>query len=371
MVFCSKSFLIGIFSYPTKGSYKTCRRAFYLRPTSLLFALSLGLSTTLSGCLPNDSANSTDTISPVTSSVDTVNSNSNVESQVIRIGYQKFGTLSILKARENLEQRLANQGISVQWVLFPAGPQLLEALNAGSIDFGHTGEAPPIFAQAAGAPLEYVANQTPNPKGEGILVHQDSDIKTVADLKGKKIALNKGSNVHFLLVKALKAGGVKYEDIETVFLPPADARAAFEQGSVDAWAIWDPFYTAAKQATNARVLEDGEGLVANREFYLAAKSFVDRYPERIKTILEEAEKADVWAKTNITEAAKLLSPQLGIDVPVLEEVLERRPSGIEPIQPDVVADQQQVADTFYQLKLLPKTVRVQEVARTTKQNIER
>jgi sulfonate transport system substrate-binding protein len=371
VVFFSKSLLINLSSYPNNESYKTWKRTFYLRPASLLFALSVGLSATLSGCLPNDSANSTNTISPATSSVDTTNSDRNVESKVIRIGYQKFGTLSILKARENLEQRLANQGISVQWILFPAGPQLLEALNAGSIDFGHTGEAPPLFAQAAGAPLEYVANQTPNPKGEGILIHQDSNIKTVADLKGKTVALNKGSNVHFLLVKALEAAGVKYEEIETVFLPPADARAAFEQGSVDAWAIWDPFYTAAKRATNARVLEDGEGLVANREFYLAAKPFVDRYPERIKTILEEAEKADVWANTNVTEAAKLLSPQLGIDVPTLQEVLKRRPSGIEPIQPDVVAYQQQVADTFYQLKLLPKTVRVQEVARTPNQNVER
>jgi sulfonate transport system substrate-binding protein len=315
---------------------------------TFLFALGFGLSIALSAC---------------TSA--TNNPNQNVQGEILRLGYQKFGTLNILKARGNLEKRFKDQNISVQWTQFPAGPQLLEALNAGSIDFGHTGEAPPIFAQAAGAPLEYVASQTPNPKGEGILVSKDSPIKTVADLKGKKVVLNKGSNVHFFLVKAVEKAGLKYEDIEPVFLPPADARAAFEQGSVDAWAIWDPFYTAAKRATDARVLVDGEGIVANREFYLAAKPFVAKYPKRVKAILEETEKADVWAKSNIKEAATLLSPQLGIDVATLEEVLQRSPVGIQPIKPDVVAYQQQVADTFYQLKLLPEPVRVEEVAQVS------
>ncbi|HEY9295947.1 MAG TPA: aliphatic sulfonate ABC transporter substrate-binding protein, partial [Phormidium sp.] len=214
------------------------------------------------------------------------------ESNVIRIGYQKYGTLTLLKSRGNLEKRLASQSTSVQWIQFPAGPQLLEALNAGSIDFGHTGEAPPIFAQAAGAPLVYVANEPPNPKGEAILVPKDSPIQDVAGLKGKKVVFNKGSNVHYLVVEALRAAGLKYSDIKPIYLPPADARAAFEQGSVDAWAIWDPFFTVAKRATNARVLKDGEGLVANREFYLAAKPFNDQYSDRIEAILEELQKVD-------------------------------------------------------------------------------
>lgn len=334
-------------------------------------ALSLGFSVSggLSACTPNapnSSVSSPTAIVPTAAPAGTANPGQPVEGQVIRIGYQKFGTLNILKARGNLEQRLKEQGLSVQWIQFPAGPQLLEALNTGSIDFGHTGEAPPIFAQAAGAPLVYVANGQPNPRAEAILVRQDAAIRTVADLKGRKIALNKGSNVHFFLVQALKDAGVKYEDVQTVFLPPADARAAFEQGTVDAWAIWDPFFTAAKRATNARVLRDAEGLAANREFYLAAKLFTEKYPDRVKTVLEETEKADAWAKANVTEAAALLSPQLGIEVPVLKEVLERRPSGIQPIQPEVVAYQQQVADTFLQLKLLPKPIQVKEVAQVSR-----
>ena len=173
---------------------------------------------------------------------------------VLRIGYQKYGTLVLLKARGSLEKRLAPLHIEVKWTEFPAGPQLLEGLNVGAIDFGTVGEAPPIFAQAAGADLIYVGNEPAASAAEAILVPKDSPIKTVAELKGKKVALNKGSNVHFLLVKLLEKAGVQYRDIDAVFLTPADARAAFERGSVDAWAIWEPFLAAAQMQTGARIL---------------------------------------------------------------------------------------------------------------------
>lgn len=320
------------------------------RTSMLLLVTGYGLSVTMSACTSNNSTisstNSLGTQSATNTSSTQTDQNQN---NVIRIGYQKYGTLNIVKARSSLEQRLKPERVSVQWIQFPAGPQLLEALNAGSIDFGHTGEAPPIFAQAAGAPLVYVAHEPPNPKGEAILVSKNSQIQDVASLKGKKVALNKGSNVHYLLVQALATAGLKYSDIQPVYLPPAEARAAFERGSVDAWAIWDPFMTAAKRATDARILKDGENLAANREFYLGAKPFTDRYPDRIKVILEEIQKVDDWAKTNPTEVAKLLSPQLGIDVPTLVEVSQRRPYGVQPIRPEVVAYQQQVADTFFKL----------------------
>src|SRR5450432_2556146 len=141
--------------------------------------------------------------------------------KTIRVGFQKYGTLILLKARGALEQRLDPLGYRVTWAEFPGGPQLLEALNAGAIDVGSTGEAPPIFAQAAGAGLVYFAHEPPAPLGEAIVVP-----------KGRKIVLNKGSNVHYLLVKALEKAGIAYSDVQTVFLPPADARAAFERGAV-------------------------------------------------------------------------------------------------------------------------------------------
>ena len=168
--------------------------------------------------------------------------------KVLRIGVQKYGTLVLLRERGSLEQRLAPLGWQVSWTEFPAGPQLLEGLNVGAIDLGTTGEAPPIFAQAAGADLVYVGYEPPAPRGEAILVPKDSPIATPLDLKGRKVALNKGSNVHYLLVRVLDRAGLAYGDIEPVYLPPADARAAFERGAVDAWAIWDPFLAAAQAA---------------------------------------------------------------------------------------------------------------------------
>src|SRR4051812_33264635 len=162
------------------------------------------------------------------------------DAKVVRLGFQKYGKLVLLKHQGTLETALAPLGFSVTWTEFPSGPPLLEAINAGAIDFGNTGEAPPIFAQAARVPFVYVAYEPPAPRGEAILVARDSALKTVADLKGKTVALNKGSNVHYLLVKALDRAGVKYSEIQTVFLAPADARAAFERGAVDAWVIWDP-----------------------------------------------------------------------------------------------------------------------------------
>ena len=179
------------------------------------------------------------------------------EDKVIRIGYQKYGNVILLKNKGTLEGKLAEIGYKPEWKEFPSGPPLLEALNAGAIDFGHAGEAPPIFAQAAAAEFVYVAHEPPAPKGEAILVPKDSPIKSVAELKGKKVALNKGSNVHYLLVKALEKAGVAYSDIETAFLAPADARAAFQSGQVDAWVIWDPFQASAEIGLDAKVLADG------------------------------------------------------------------------------------------------------------------
>ncbi|ATA60898.1 nitrate ABC transporter substrate-binding protein [Geobacillus stearothermophilus] len=281
-------------------------------------------------------------------------------SEVIRIGYQKYGTLNMLKARGDLEKRLKKLGYTVQWSLFPGGPQLLEAMNAGSLDFGHTGEAPPVFAQAAGTPLLYVATTPPNPAAEAILVPKNSPIRTIADLKGKKVALNKGSNVHYLLVQALEKAGLKLSDIQPVYLPPADARAAFEQGSVDAWVIWDPFYAAAEQGGKARVIADGQGLAANREFFFASRSFAEKHADVVNIILEELKKVDRWASNDPKGVAAFLAPELGIDEQALETAAKRRTYNIEPVTDKVVAQQQQIADQFFQLGLLPKKIDVKE-----------
>jgi sulfonate transport system substrate-binding protein len=285
------------------------------------------------------------------------------QDKVVRIGFQKYGKLVLLKSKGTLEPRLKALGYSVSWTEFPSGPPLLEAINVGAIDFGNTGESPPIFAQAAGAPIRYVAYEPPAPKGEAILIPKDSPLKSVADLKGKKVALNKGANVHYLLVKALEKAGVKYSEITPVFLAPADARAAFERGSVDAWAIWDPFQAAAEAATQARTLTDATDIVDNHQFYLSSQKFLESDPKVVDAILAGLSEVDDWAKSDIHAVAEQLSPSVGLPVPVLEVALKRQAYGIKPIDAEVVVAQQKLADTFLALGLIPKAITVSEVAR--------
>ncbi|MBC3934104.1 sulfonate ABC transporter substrate-binding protein [Undibacterium sp. CY7W] len=287
--------------------------------------------------------------------------------QVVRIGYQKYGTLVVLKASGALEKRLAGSGVEVRWIEFPAGPQLLEGLNVGSIDFGTTGEAPPIFAQAAGADLLYVGYEPPAPGGEAIVVPKGSALKSLSELKGKKIALNKGSNVHYLLVKLLEKSGLAYKDVELVFLPPADARAAFERGSVDAWVIWDPFLAAAEKQLGARVLADGKGVVSNHQFYLAARNFAQKNPEVIRQIIDELARSDDWSQKNLKATATLLSTQVGLEPAIVELAAQRFAYGVKPLSEAVIKEQQAIADSFTELKLLPKRIVVRDAVYQPKQ----
>jgi sulfonate transport system substrate-binding protein len=281
----------------------------------------------------------------------------------VRIGYQKYGNFILLKGTGELEKKLAPKGYTVEWTEFPSGPPLLEAINAGAIDIGQTGEAPPIFAQAAAADFVYIAHEPPAPKGEAILVPKDSPIKSVADLKGKKIALNKGSNVHYLLVKVLEKAGIKYTDITPVFLAPADARAAFERGSVDAWAIWDPFQASAEITIAARTLADGTDVVPNNQFYLARKAFADANPQIVDQIIDSVSGVDRWAEGNAPAVAAQLSAGIGIPAALLEVALKRQTYGIKPLDAETIAQQQSIADTFYALGLVPKPVQVSAIVR--------
>ena len=281
--------------------------------------------------------------------------------RVLRIGNQK-GSLNVLKGRGTLEKGLAPLNVSVKWTEFNAGPVQLEALNVGSIDFGDVGEAPPIFAQAAGAPLAYVAATVPRPASEAVLVPKGSALRTVADLKGKKIALNKGSNVHYFIVKLFEKHGLAYGDLNLVYLAPADARAAFEKGSIDAWVIWDPFLAAAEKTLDARVLADATGVVGNRAYYFSSLDYVAKNADVLKIVTEEINRIDQWAEANKDAFATELSTLLGLPKPVLDLSVGRSRYGTGPITRAILAEQQKIADTFFDLKLIPKKINVLEAA---------
>jgi sulfonate transport system substrate-binding protein len=280
----------------------------------------------------------------------------------LRIGYQKSASLFVLqKAQGTLEKQLAPLGVGVKWVEFPAGPQLLEGPNVGAVDVGYVGEAPPIFAQAAGAKFVYIGFDPAAPRAEAILVAKDSPIRSVADLKGKKVALNKGSNVHFLLVKQLEKAGLKLGDIQPVYLAPADGRAAFESKAVDAWVIWDPFQAAAEKATGARVLADGTpGVVNNYQYYLAERGYAQKNPKVIQALFDDSVTQGIWLKKNLRQAAELIAPLQGLPVDVVELALRRYEFNVKPITREVAADQQKIADTFHELKLIPKAIKVSD-----------
>lgn len=312
------------------------RRAFFSFPAAIMLALGFNLGFSLEAT-------------------------AQTEAKEFRVGWQKGSNLALLKARGNLDARLDAAGVKVRWIEFTAGPQMLEGLNVGSIDFACVGETPPIFAQAAGTELVYIAHEPPSPDAEKVLVQKDSPIRSFAELKGKRVALNRGSNVHYLLLKLLEQETLKYSDVQVVYLPPADARAAFENGSVDAWVIWDPFAEAAIGQIGARVLVGAKGLAENYNFYLSTATFAKKHPEVLKWALEEIKKSGELTAANLDEAAKLLAPQIRLSVEITRSALKHYGFGLKdgfPISEKVIANQQAIADAFYAQKLIPKKLDV-------------
>jgi len=286
--------------------------------------------------------------------------NAGEPARVLRIGYQKSGLLAVLKAQGSLDEKLKLLGYSIKWFEFPAGPQLLEALNANSIDFGYTGAPPPVFAQASGVRFVYVGAEPSGRHAEAILVKNDSPLHDVADLKGKRVALQKGSSSNYLLLEALKKAGLRYEDIRPVYLPPADARAAFESGSVDAWVIWDPYYASAQQALKARTLADYSELNAPYNFYEATRDFAQQHADVIGAILGQLRTAGLWVNAHPVETAALIAPKVGLDQKLVETWVRRYPYGTMPVTDEILRSQQSVADAFYGANLIPQKITVKD-----------
>lgn len=277
----------------------------------------------------------------------------------IRFGYQRNGVWPLLKAKGVFEALFPDTTIT--WAAFPAGQPLLEALNAGAIDIGSTGDTPPIFAQAAGAPLVYVSVISGSGAGNAILVPEDSPLQTVADLKGKKVAIQQASSSHLLTVKALEQAGITYNDIIPVFLPPSEARAAFESGSVDAWTIWDPFREAAIQELNARSLVEGQNVSPSNGFIESTSDFAATYPDTLRAILDQVREWQGWIYDNQDEYAEILAAETGLEVSVIKGVLRNEVQQYRWIDDEAIEAQQKVADIFFNLGLIPEQLVIQDV----------
>jgi sulfonate transport system substrate-binding protein len=283
------------------------------------------------------------------------------QAKELRIGYQKDGVLLIVKQQGALEKRLAQAGVKLSWVEFQSGPPLLEALNSGAIDIGQTGDTPPIYAQAAGSKLVYLAAAPDVGKRSGILVREDSGITKIADLKGKRVAFTRGSSAHNVVVRLLANAGLTFADIQPVDLQPADAAAAFRNGGIDAWAIWDPFFALGQRFPNARTLSDAEKAPSNR-FFLAGADYAAQNPDAVSTFVQELDHASRWATAHPADLAALFSSVTGVDPDVEKIVAARDVYTIHYLDNTIIHQQQQIADAFQQLGLIPHPIDVRAIA---------
>jgi len=284
--------------------------------------------------------------------------------KTLRVGYQTFGMLNILKADGIFESRLAADGTSVRWIGFPAGPQLLTALHAGDVDIGATGDVPPIYAQSTGAPLVYTAYEPPAPQNVAVVVPRASSIRNVAGLRGKRLVFNQWSNVHYLVVRGLEAHGLGLHDLTIMHATPQESRLALAGDQADAWALWDPLLTIAQRSREVRVLVDGRGLVLNHEFHIARRDFAAAHPDIISMSHEELRRIGRLLGAQALETARALSPKMGIDVPTLEIMFKRLTHGTRLIDQNVVWEQQKIADRFYALGLIGKPISVRDAVWT-------
>lgn len=276
----------------------------------------------------------------------------------LRIGYQKSSTLIVLaKTRGTLAKALAPHNVTLTWHEFTSGLPLLEALNVGSIDFSaDVADTVPVFAQAAGARIAYVARETPSPDAEAILAPQHSPIRSLADLKGKRVAVTKGAGVHYLLIAALQSVGLRFSDVQPAYLTPADARAAFASGNVDAWVTWDPFFASVEQQDKVRVLSTARGLAGYQRYYLATPAFARDHDAVLRAVYQTLRETGQWVRTNPREAAAQLAPVWGLDAAIVEAANRRRSYDVQPVVREAIAEQQRIADVFTQAGLLPKRI---------------
>jgi sulfonate transport system substrate-binding protein len=280
-----------------------------------------------------------------------------------KLAFQKNGVMLVAQTKGSLAAPLKAAGIDpLEWVEFPSGPPLLEAMAVGAVDVGLTGDTPPIFSQVAGAPIKYVAQVRLSGKAGGVLTPKNSGLQSLKDLKGKKLCYTRGSSAHNSAVLALQSAGLTLDDVESVNLGPADAAAAFAQGGIDGWVIWDPYYTLAIRDQGARPLIGLDALGGGASFLLANAKFVETRPDDLKAILSAIAQEGLWCKANTDEVAEITAKASGLDIGLLKDTMKRTDFVVEPLSDDVLAAQQANVDRFAALKVIPKSVKITDAA---------
>ncbi|MBC2900082.1 ABC transporter substrate-binding protein [Streptomyces cupreus] len=277
-------------------------------------------------------------------------------SLTLDVGDQKGGSEAILRAAGELK----NLDYKIKWSTFASGPPLLEAVNAKAVDIGGVGNTPPVFAAGAGSKIKVVAAFHGTSKGDTILVPNDSKLTKTEQLKGRSIAVAQGSSANYQLVASLQAAGLSLSDVDVKYLQPADALAAFTSGKVDAWAVWDPYTSQVLQAEQGRILTTGEGVTNGLTFQAAAPAALQdkKKAAAIEDYLKRLRRATAWVHDHQEEWAEVWAKDTGLPYEVALASVRRTNATRIPVAIDepLIASEQEIADTFTELKLIPKKV---------------
>ncbi|MEZ2296345.1 aliphatic sulfonate ABC transporter substrate-binding protein [Variovorax sp. RCC_210] len=284
---------------------------------------------------------------------------SGLKGNTLTLGYQKTGIPLVARQLKVFEKRFEPLGIRIEWAEFTSGLNLLQAMDTGDVAFGNAGNVGCIFLQASGGRVAYVAAQPSTPRSEGILVKEGSPIRTIADLQGRRVGYAKGSSSHNLVAAALESQGLDIKAVTSIGLGAADAGFAFDAGEIDAWAIWDPYFTMAQRRGKTRVVAyQGDVLKDSASFLLANTEFAKAWPAHVRALVEGSAEAGAWARRNLGEVSKSLSAATGMPLDVVSEVNANAGFDVVPLAPAILDSQQRTADRLFKLGVLPKAVDV-------------
>jgi sulfonate transport system substrate-binding protein len=268
---------------------------------------------------------------------------------VLKVGDQALQTRGILEASGQLK----DLPYRIEWFNFPAAQPLGEALNAGAVDVGGLGDAPLVFALAAGAHVRAVAATRSQPADLAIVVNAHSPLADVASLKGKRIATTRGSIGHFLVLAALKKANLPLADVTLVFLAPADAKAALASGNVDAWSVWDPYTALGEARDHDRIIANGMGLSEGLSYQVATERAITDKRAQLADFLRRVALGQQWALSHPDEVAAMQSRVTGLPPDVLKTVYQRGQIHPVAIDDSVIAAQQRTADTYQAANVIP------------------
>lgn len=275
---------------------------------------------------------------------------------VLRVGVQKDGIRAVLGQAGLLK----DLPYTIEWSEFTAGPPIIEAASADRIDVAWVGSAPPIFGAASGAAFKIVAAvQQRSKRLDSVLVPKGSPIHSIKDLKGKKVAVGKGTSANGLLLNELTQAGLTLADVQAQYLSPADGQAAFKSGSVDAWAVWDPYVQQAVDQLGAvDITENGTVADPSIQFEVGSSASLADAGKRanIKDFVNRVKRGFDWASTNSDKWGDGWAAESGLSADVLRKVAKNKAADVIPVNDGIVADEQKLADAFFGAGLLPKKV---------------